>query len=95
MIYTFLENKLAPITKYYYVIRDGYFYSTLILITFCSFTALSGRTSSMFATFEFSIIPSLVFLFEKKERTAALILTGIALIEIMYMYLPVELRYTL
>lgn len=79
---------MAPINQYYYVIRDGYFYSTLILITFCSFTALSGRTSTMFATLEFSIIPSLVYLFDKKERVAALFLMGIALSAIFYMNIP-------
>lgn len=95
LAYTFLEKKLVPITKYYTVIRDGYFYSTLILICFCSFTALSGRTSSQFATLEFAIIPSLVYLFEKKERGAALILMSIALIGIMYMYMPDKVRWSL
>ena len=95
LAYTFLEKKLAPVTTYYYVIRDGYFYSTLILICFCSFTALSGRTSSLFATLEFAIIPSLVYMFEKKERGAALVLMGIALIGIMYMYMPDYIRWSL
>lgn len=93
--YTFLEKKLAPLDNYYYVIRDGYFYSTLILICFCSFTALSGRTSSIFATLEFAIIPSLVYLFEKKERVAALFLMGVALVGIMYMYMPPNIRWSL
>ena len=88
LVYTFLVFYMAPINQYYYVIRDGYFYSTLILITFCSFTALSGRTSTMFATLEFSIIPSLVYLFDKKERVAALFLMGIALSAIFYMNIP-------
>lgn len=95
LAYTFLEKRLAPITQYYYVIRDGYFYSTLILICFCSFTALSGRTSSIFATLEFAIIPSLVYMFEKKERSAALILMGIALVVIMYMYMPEHIKWSL
>lgn len=95
LVYTFLENKLAPITKYYNVIRDGYFYSTLILICFCSFTALSGRTSSQFATLEFAIIPSLVYMFEKKERGYALIFMAIALLGIMYMYMPEYIKWSL
>lgn len=88
LAYTFLENKLKPITKYYRIIRDGYFYSTLILICFCSFTALSGRTSTMFATLEFSIIPSLIFLFNKKNRSIAYLVLAMALIGIMYLYMP-------
>lgn len=88
LAYTFLENRLEPITKYYRIIRDGYFYSTLILICFCSYTALSGRTSTMFATLEFSIIPSLIFLFNKRNRNFAYIVLALALIGIMYLYMP-------
>ena len=86
--YTFLERRIASRTKYYRVIRDGYFYSTLILISFCSFTALSGRTSTMFATLEFAIIPSLVYLFNKRNRWLAFILLSVALIAITYMNMP-------
>lgn len=88
LTYTFLEKRLEPITKYYRIIRDGYFYSTLILICFCSYTALSGRTSTMFATLEFSIIPSLIFLFNKKNRNIAYLVVALALIGIMYLYMP-------
>ena len=77
------------------MIRDGYFYSTLILICFCSFTALSGRTSSQFATLEFAIIPSLVYMFEKKERGYALIFMAIALLGIMYIYMPDSIKWSL
>lgn len=72
LVYVFLEKKLAPQDPYYYVLRNGYWYSTLILITFCSFTALSGRTSSQFATLEFAIIPSLIFYLPKDYRLGAL-----------------------
>ncbi len=84
--YTFLEKKLAPLNKYYYVIRTAYLYSTMILICFCSYKVLSARTSSIYATLEFSIIPSLIFLFNKKNRIFAILLTGIALTAIFYMY---------
>ncbi len=75
LVYVYLEKKLAPRYKYYYVFRNGYWYSTLILITFCSFTALSGRTSSQFATLEFAIIPSLIFYLPKSYRLIALFVT--------------------
>ncbi len=93
--YTFLESRIAPLTKYYRVIRDGYFYSTFILITFCSFTALSGRTSTMFATLEFAIIPSLIFLFNKRNRIFAFFVVGLALIAIMYAFMPEWARWSL
>ena len=92
LAYTFLEDRIKPVTQYYQIIRDGYFYSTLILIIFCSFTALSGRTSTMFATLEFAIIPSLIFMFNKKNRTFALFLMGIALSAIFYLNIPNQFR---
>ena len=95
LAYTFLEKRLVPVTTYYYVIRDGYFYSTLILICFCSFTALSGRTSSIFATLELSIVPSLVFLFEKKERNFAFLIMALALIGMIYLNMPENIRWNL
>ena len=93
--YTFLEKKLKPITKYYKVIRDGYFYSTLILISFCSFTALSGRTSTMFATLEYCIIPSVIFLFHRRNRAIAYFILMIALSVIMYLNMPEWARFSL
>lgn len=92
LAYTFLEDRIKPVTPYYQIIRDGYFYSTLILIIFCSFTALSGRTSTMFATLEFAIIPSLIFMFNKKNRIFALFLMGIALSTIFYLNIPNQFR---
>lgn len=92
LAYTFLEDRIKPVTPYYKIIRDGYFYSTLILIIFCSFTALSGRTSTIFATLEFAIIPSLIFMFNKKNRIFALFLMGIALSAIFYLNIPNQFR---
>ncbi len=90
--YTFLEHKIAPHEKYYRVIRDGYFYSTLILISFCSFTALSGRTSTMFATLEFAVIPSLVYLFNRNNRIIAFFIMGALLCTIFYLNIPITFR---
>ena len=68
MIYTFTEDRMRLTTSHYITIRNAYFYSTLILITFSCYTALSGRTSSMFATLEMVIIPSIAYSFSKKSR---------------------------
>lgn len=54
------EKDIAQQTPYYKFLRSGYFYSTLILILFCNYTALSGRTSTLFATFEIFIIPLII-----------------------------------
>jgi hypothetical protein len=54
------EKYISQQTPYYNLLRSGYFYSTLILILFCNYTALSGRTSTLFATFEIFIIPLII-----------------------------------
>ena len=85
LAYTFNEKKLQLTTPHYITIRNAYFYSTLILITLSCYTALSGRTSSMFATLEMVIIPSLILMFHKRNRALAYIGMGVALTAIFYM----------
>ena len=87
LAYTFLEKRLAPLNKYYYILRNAYLYSTMILICFCTYKVLSARSSSMYATLEFAIIPSLIYLFNKKNRMFAFFITGIALTYIFYLYM--------
>ena len=87
LMYTFLEKRLAPLNKYYYILRNAYLYSTMILICFCTSKVLSARTYSMYATLEFAIIPSLIFMFNKKNRLLAFAITGIILTVIFNMYL--------
>lgn len=55
------EKEISQQTPYYHFFKSGYFYSTLILILFCNYTALSGRTSTLFATFEIFIIPLIIY----------------------------------
>ena len=57
LFYCFCCKRLHNSMEYYEVFKSGYFYSTLILILFCNYTALSGRTSTMFATMEAFILP--------------------------------------
>lgn len=86
LAYTFLEKRLAPLSKYYYILRNAYLYSTIILICLCTYRVLSARTSSMYATMEFAIIPSLIYMFNKKNRQFAFFATGLVLTAIFYMY---------
>lgn len=65
LIYTFAEDKLKRLDNHYYTIRAAYLYSTMILIAFCMFLALSSRTSTMFATWEVIMIPSLIQVYRK------------------------------
>lgn len=85
LMYTFTEKRMRLTTGHYETIRNAYFYSTLILIIFSCYTALSGRTSSMFATLEMVIIPSLAFSFMKRNRWLAFIVMGVAMTAIFYM----------
>ena len=55
------EKEISQQTPFYHMLRSGYFYSTLILILFCNYTALSGRTSTLFATFEIFMIPLIIY----------------------------------
>lgn len=84
IIYTFTEERMKLTTSHYITIRNAYFYSTLILITFSCYTALSGRTSSMFATLEIVIIPSLALTFFKKNRWQAFVIMVVMLSIIFY-----------
>ncbi len=65
LFYTFAEKKVKRVDAHYYTIRAAYLYSTMILITFCMFIALSTRTSTMFATLEIIMLPSLLRAFGK------------------------------
>ncbi len=85
LVYTFTEDRMRLTTSHYVTIRNAYFYSTLILITFSCYTALSGRTSSQFATLEMVIIPSVAYSFMKKDRWIAYLGMGAALTAIFYL----------
>lgn len=95
LLYVFLEKRIAKNDSYYYVFRNGYWYSTLILITFCTFTTLSGRTSSLFATLEFVIIPSLLFHFPKNYRIIAYLSMGFVLTFFLWKNMNVGFRFGL
>lgn len=70
-IYTFMEERLAPMSKYYYVFRNGYFMSTVILIILCQYAVLSARVSTIFATFEIFMIPMIFKALPKSQRMVA------------------------
>lgn len=87
-LFTFGERKIKKYLYDYYTIRNAYLLSTFILITFSMFLGLSGRTSTCFATLEFVIIPSIMFLFSKQVRFVFYFGLGAMLTGILYMNLP-------
>lgn len=86
LVYTKLEKKLAPIDKYYYVIRWCYLYATIILISFCTYKVLAGRTSTLFATLEIAIIPALAQLMGRRNKALSFTFIGVLLTTIFFLY---------
>lgn len=84
LMFTFMEDRLRCFSSYYDVYRTGYFYSTLILIIFCNYTALSGRTSTMFATLEIFMLPLMAKSLSKKWRTIFLLACGVVFVYFFY-----------
>lgn len=70
LLYTFWQRRIVKCVSlsYYEIIRVAYLYSTVLLILFSSFADLSGRTSTIFATLEVAVIPSLVLSFRPNYR---------------------------
>ena len=79
-VYMHYERLLAYSSKYYYLFRAGYLYSTLILILFCNYTALSGRTSTIFATLEIFMLALIVKKISPNERAIYFLVLGVALL---------------
>lgn len=87
LVYTLRERKLASLVPYYNTIRNGYLYSTIILILLSSFSVLSGRTSTIFATLEIFMIPAFFAAFKPKSKLVVFL--GIGVIVIGFFYLNI------
>lgn len=84
LVYNFFDKKIRQVTPYYDIFNAGYFYSTLILIIFCNYTALSGRTSTLFATYEIFILPLIIGGLPKSQKMIGYISIGIVLFYFFY-----------
>ena len=85
LAFTFAEKRLRRLTPHYDTLRNGYFFSTVLLIVLGIFRVLSGRTSTVFATYEILMVPLLVYLFNRKNRMIGYI--GLAAIYSTIFYL--------
>lgn len=85
LVYMYMEDFLAPLSKYYYVFRDCYFYSTVILIAFCSYAVLSGRSATLFATVEFGMIPMMLTYAYKRYGWTMVLGAGALLSALFYL----------
>lgn len=87
LVYTFAEKKLKEVDENYYAIRMAYLYSTAFLICFCSYKVLASRTASIYATLEYCVIPSLIYIVPRKNRPLAFAIAGVLLLLVFKMYL--------
>lgn len=85
LMFTYNEKKLFGIVPYYITIRNGYFYSTTLLIILSPFLVLAGRTSTIFATCEMFIIPSLILVLPIRYRSVGFF--GVGVIASAFFYL--------
>ena len=83
--FCFFNNKLKANAFRYNLIKNAYFMSTMLLILFSPFATLSGRTSTILATFEIIIIPSLIGFGIRKYMMLTSILVGI--VSLLFLYL--------
>ena len=63
LLFTIYEKRLRNYVKCYDLIRFGYFYSTVLLIILYDYAIVAARTSTIFATYEMVIVPSLILAF--------------------------------
>lgn len=75
--FTFFEKRLKKLTPYYYLMRNGYFYCTCILIVMCQYAIVAARCSTIFATFEIAMVPLLVNALGKKNRAFVYIVLAV------------------
>lgn len=76
LLFTLNERRLRRTVPHYDLLRAAYLFSTLILITLSSFSTLSGRTSTIYATLEMCIIPTFVLIVPRRMRWVGYLLVG-------------------
>lgn len=88
LIFTYYEDRFKKLTDYYYIYRNAYFMSTVMLIVLCQYAVVAARTSTLFATFECMIIPFFLTLFKKNERSVPYAIIGAGLILLFILNFP-------
>lgn len=88
VVLTYYEKHFSKITSYYYIFRNAYFMSTVMLIVLCQYAVVAGRTSTLFATYECMIIPLFFTLFKNDERYPLHAIVGAGLLFLFYLNWP-------
>lgn len=71
LFFFYFEKKLSAIQEGYFIIRNAYLYSTIILLLTCNLGVIGGRLATIFATCEIFIIPSLIYVVHPKRYAYA------------------------
>jgi len=87
--FTFAEERLKKLTAHYYTLRNGYLFSTVLLIVLSGYRILSARTSTVFATYEILMVPLLIYICNTKNRYWGYL--GILLIYTAIFYMNMKL----
>jgi hypothetical protein len=80
IMYSFFEKILSIKQKEYYIIRNLYLFSILFLIIFNDLAVIGGRLSTIFATLEIFIIPSLFYVFKNKILLNILVIISLTIL---------------
>lgn len=83
LFFFYFEQRLANVQKGYYVFRNAYLYSTIILLLTCNLGVIGGRLSTIFATCEVVIIPALIY----SIRPRLVMYLGLVVTMSMFFYL--------
>lgn len=86
IIYSYFGGILESRQKGYNVIKNAYLYSVVILCLTAGLGTIGGRLSTIFATCEIFIIPSLILVFRQKYIGAISVGSLISLIFLMNYY---------
>lgn len=93
LIFTYYEDSLKKVTSYYFIFRNAYFISTVILIVLCQYAIVAARTSTLFATYECMIIPTFLMLFRKEQTIPPYLIIGTGLTVLFVMNWPSVVPY--
>ena len=93
LVFTYHENRFKKMTKYYYIYRNAYFVSTVLLIVLCQYAVVAARTSTFFATYECMIIPYILTIIPPKERKYPYAIIGAGLVILFILNWPSNILF--
>jgi hypothetical protein len=71
ILFVAAEDRLKDKQPYYYTIRNGYLFSTVLLMLFSSLLVIGARLSTILATYDIFIIPALISTLNTRSRVVA------------------------